>query len=184
LLHFYRHEVFDGDNAPYSPTSVPNPLTIYGETKRDAELALLGKAVVIRFSVMYGLGGSFFQLIYDKLSSNTRVELFEDEFRSFMMATEGMEMLLTLLEKNVDKGKIWHLAGPQRASRYEFGLTLAKVANFERSLVIPVKTADIVTDVKRPPDLTLNCEETYKILNRRPRSLEKDIAAVLAEGKI
>jgi dTDP-4-dehydrorhamnose reductase len=99
-------EVFDGDNAPYSPTSVPNPLTIYGETKRDAELALLGKAVVIRFSVMYGLGGSFFQLIYDKLSSNTRVELFEDEFRSFMMATEGMEMLLTLLEKNVDKGRV------------------------------------------------------------------------------
>jgi dTDP-4-dehydrorhamnose reductase len=55
---------------------------------------------------MYGLGGGFLQFLYEKLSSHTSIELFEDEFRCFMWATEGMEMLLDLLHKNVDKTKV------------------------------------------------------------------------------
>jgi S-adenosylmethionine synthetase len=34
--------VFDGTSPPYVPSAQPNPVNLYGTTKRDAELAVLG----------------------------------------------------------------------------------------------------------------------------------------------
>jgi S-adenosylmethionine synthetase len=34
--------VFDGTSPPYVPSAEPNPINLYGITKRDAELAVLG----------------------------------------------------------------------------------------------------------------------------------------------
>jgi S-adenosylmethionine synthetase len=34
--------VFDGNSPPYVPSAQPNPVNLYGITKRDAELGVLG----------------------------------------------------------------------------------------------------------------------------------------------
>ena len=48
--------VFDGTSPPYTPSARTNPLNLYGRTKRDGELAVLGvpgaKAVVLRVPVL------------------------------------------------------------------------------------------------------------------------------------
>lgn len=48
--------VFDGTSPPYTPSSQPNPLQLYGETKLDGELAVLGvdgaKVIVLRVPVL------------------------------------------------------------------------------------------------------------------------------------
>ena len=55
--------VFDGgvksrEFAPYQPAATPMPLNLYGETKRDGEVAVLGVAartIVVRVPVLYGV---------------------------------------------------------------------------------------------------------------------------------
>jgi S-adenosylmethionine synthetase len=53
--------VFDGTSPPYVPSAQPNPLNLYGITKRDAELAVLGvrvegaHVIVLRVPVLYVL---------------------------------------------------------------------------------------------------------------------------------
>lgn len=49
--------VFDGTHPPYPPSAPTNPLNLYGNTKRDGELAVLGvtgsKSTVLRVPVLY-----------------------------------------------------------------------------------------------------------------------------------
>jgi S-adenosylmethionine synthetase len=48
--------VFDGSSPPYTPSSVTNPVNLYGKSKRDGEVAVLGaggtKAIVLRVPVL------------------------------------------------------------------------------------------------------------------------------------
>lgn len=49
--------VFDGTSPPYTPSAATRPIQLYGETKRDGEMAVLGvegaKAIVLRVPVLY-----------------------------------------------------------------------------------------------------------------------------------
>jgi dTDP-4-dehydrorhamnose reductase len=72
---------------------------------------------VVRLSVSYGLGGGFFQIMYDALKRGETLELFYDEKRSFCLGTEVVSMLIELLLKEtLDLTKIWHVAGSVQAS--------------------------------------------------------------------
>lgn len=48
--------VFDGTSPPYLPSSVTNPVNLYGTTKRDGEMAVLSvqgtKSIVLRVPVL------------------------------------------------------------------------------------------------------------------------------------
>lgn len=131
--HVTLSKVFDGKHGPYDVNSAPCPTTIYGESKLNAEKLLLGKSLgrdssvtiiivywrflVVRLSVSYGLGGGFFQIMYDALKRGEALELFHDEYRSFCLGTEVASMIIELLLKDsLDLGKIWHVAGPIQAS--------------------------------------------------------------------
>ena len=54
---FVSDYVFDGTSPAYPPSALTNPINLYGRTKRDGELAILGvpgvKATVLRVPVLY-----------------------------------------------------------------------------------------------------------------------------------
>ena len=57
LINFgFIDYVFDGNSAPYVPSAQTNPLNLYGRTKRDGELAVLGvegaRTIVLRVPVL------------------------------------------------------------------------------------------------------------------------------------
>ena len=58
LVYISTDYVFDGTSPPYPPSARTHPLNLYGRTKRDGELAVLGvvgaRAVVLRVPVLYG----------------------------------------------------------------------------------------------------------------------------------
>ncbi|KAF5381345.1 hypothetical protein D9615_008349 [Tricholomella constricta] len=58
LVYISTDYVFDGTSPPYTPSSTPNPLQLYGQSKRDGELAVLGVAgasvIILRVPVLYG----------------------------------------------------------------------------------------------------------------------------------
>jgi dTDP-4-dehydrorhamnose reductase len=174
--------VFDGKHGPYDVDSAPRPTTIYGESKWNAEKLLLGKALVVRLSVSYGLGGGFFQIMYDALKRGETLELFYDEKRSFCLGTEVVSMLIELLLKEtLDLTKIWHVAGSVQASRYDFGLALAEVGGFDLNQ-IKSTSREIIKDVPRPENVCLISNATYQAVKFEPSSIKEGIRRALAEG--
>jgi len=180
--------VFDGAHAPYAPHSATCPLSIYGQSKVEAERHLLGRALVGRLPLMYGLGGSFFQVICDSLHAKQAIQLLHDEHRSLAWATDVAGLIVEMLAhyERFDLRQAWHCGGPARASRYELGLALAshdKTINVD--LIIKASATEVIKGPSRPQDTTLTSDLTFALLNRAPLlSLEAGVAAALAEGKV
>ena len=68
LIHYSTDYVFDGrKDSPYVETDSPVPLSVYGRTKREGELAIEAsgaKAVIFRTSWIFGVhGGNFVKTI-------------------------------------------------------------------------------------------------------------------------
>ena len=146
--------VFDGTKAPYSESDPPNPPSRYGQSKLEAERALLQAAptpnqspererrvdqnashttLIVRLPLMYGhprtkRQPTFTQQI-DALFKGQRLCLFTDEFRTPSHLADAAKSLITLARSNLT-GLI-HVAGPQRLSRFEMAQQFANHLNIK-----------------------------------------------------
>lgn len=73
--HVFPDYVFDGTSPPYIPSSLTNPLQLYGKSKRDGEIAVLSvneaKVIVFRVPVLYVSTPGFSLLYNETMSTDT-----------------------------------------------------------------------------------------------------------------
>ena len=173
-------QVFDGQAAPYSEGSTPNPISVYGRHKAEAEVlvqALHPTAAVCRLPLLYGppspTAECFLQGFVRTLEAGQPLHLFTDEFRTPAYVEDVAAGLLLALEKATG---LLHLGGPDRLSRYEFGLRMAEVFGLEQDLILPSKQADVVMPAPRPPDVSSNSDRAFT-LGYRPRGVVAGLQA-------
>ncbi len=152
--------VFDGTAAPYKESDPVCPLSLYGEQKVRAERNILASnpdASVCRMPLMYGdpspVSGSFIQPLISKLKNGVNLNLFTDEFRTPVSARDAGTGLLLAARKH---SGILHLGGPQRLSRFDMGIKIAKSMGFSTDLIKPIRQEDIPMPAPRPKDVSLN----------------------------
>ena len=152
--------VFDGDRGNYRETDPPNPLTVYGRTKADAEkevLAFPGTAVA-RLSLLYGpcLTGrsSFFDRMVTALRENLPISLFADEWRTPLALPTAAAALASLARSDVTG--LRHIGGPERPSRLEMGRQLAEVLGVSGESIVVTGRNDVPADEPRPADTSLD----------------------------
>lgn len=170
--------VFRGDNAPYDEAATPNPVSTYGSHKQLAESAVLeaGDHIVARLPLMYGDNGPVSRnmlsaMVHAARDSRT-ITLFTDEFRTPAYGGDVADGLYQLLHAPAG---IYHLGGPERLSRYDIGLQVARSFGFDEALLQPFRQADIPMAAARPPDVSLNSAKASQF-GFAPRTM----AAVLA----
>ncbi len=77
LCHFSTDYVFDGKNTlPYQPYDQPNPISVYGASKRAGEVfvqSILNRYYLIRTSSLYGKGGNNFVYTILRLAKENEV---------------------------------------------------------------------------------------------------------------
>lgn len=159
LLFCSTDLVFGGDKAPYHPGDPVAPLMVYGRHKAEAEQrvrAACPRALVARLPLMYGhsslSGRGMVGDLLDKLRRGEEVRLFHDEFRSMADADDVAARLWQALTWPAG---IYHLGGPERLSRYAFGVRLAQQHGLDPNLILPVSQADVQTGTPRPRDVSL-----------------------------
>lgn len=155
IIHISTDYIFDGVHGGYDENSTPNPLSFYGKAKLASENALIASGVeftIIRTMIIYGYGRNvkrnFALWLVDKLGNNEPVTIVDDQYGMPTMVDDLGLALNRIVER--EKTGIYNVCGSEYISRYDFALKLADIFNFDRGLVIPVKTSELNQAAARP----------------------------------
>ncbi|MBI5645896.1 MAG: SDR family oxidoreductase [Ignavibacteriae bacterium] len=127
--------VFDGRDGWYTENDVPQPPSVYAQSKYEGEAAALesgGRVIVLRTALMYGPSrngpGGFLSWTLPALHARDELRLYANQFRTPLYAPDVPALLVPLLER-VENAGIYHAAGPDRLSREEMGRIISEEAN-------------------------------------------------------
>lgn len=161
LLHLSTDLVFDGRQGRYREEDEPHPISVYGWTKLAAELAVRSSEApwaIIRTSLVYGRSPGAARGIDEKLVLNwqegRQTPLFTDEYRNPTAVEELVLVILELMRRSMTG--VWHVAGNERVSRWEFGTRVAAALGYSQELLVPRTIAEMPCSPPRAPDTSLN----------------------------
>lgn len=173
LIFFSSDYVFDGARGDYKEKDKKLPKTYYGKTKLASEREIaknLKNYIILRTANVYGRGGNFFNFIFDSLSQNKEIEVFDDVFYTPTYIDYLVDSLNILIEK--DWKGIIHIVGKERVSRYEFALKMAEALGKNKKLIRPVHQSE---NGLIASDSSLNSDYSRSILYNFSPSLEKTL---------
>lgn len=171
--------VFAGDRPHWRETDAPRPLLVYAQTKLEGERATLAEApeaAVARVALVYGRGfgrrGTASETIAWRLRTGQPVRLFTDQYRTPVDPDSVAQVVAALLESGV--AGVFHLGGPERVSRHQLGLRVARLLGLPAERIEAVTQAEGAA-VARPADVSLAIDRARQELGYAPRSLDEAI---------
>jgi dTDP-4-dehydrorhamnose reductase len=183
LVHVSTDYVFDGESGPYAEDAPVRPLSVYGSTKLESEaLALAGSpgSLVVRTMTLWGKGKgmktSFVDFVKSSLAAGKAIRIVTDQYGNPTLA----EDLALGIWKLVEAGRsgIYHVAGSEWNSRFEWARAIAAHYGLDASLIQPCLTADLKQAARRPLKSGLRIDKLIRDTGFTPR----DVAGQLARG--
>lgn len=164
--------VFDGSRqAPYREEDPPNPLSIYGDTKLAAELAVLSHAprhLVVRTGWLFGPYGRNFVTDILAWKVTQDIVLAGDEQRSQPTHQwDFVDAVLGLVAK--EKTGLWHAAAEGEATQYDVALAAFEILGVKGTEVKSVRRTGGGRAALRPRYSALDCTKLQQAgLKMRP----------------
>lgn len=152
LIFLSSDYVFDGNKgSPYEADDRRNPMSVYGESKAQAEeqlLQILRDVVIVRTSWLFGVGGKCFPATILKIAA-TRPELsvVNDQRGSPTLTDDLGSALVELCRKNASG--IVHMTNSGDCTWYEFASEIVKASGLDTE-VKPVSTSEFPRPARRP----------------------------------
>ena len=162
LFHISTDYVFDGQKkVPYLEHDQPNPLNVYGQSKRAGEQVVLEgseHAYIIRTSWLYAKehGQNFYRSILKKALTGESLQVVDDQIGTPTSTNELARFLLQLIQELPEKG-IYHCGGKKTQSWYEFAKDILK----DHQLSVPIQPIKTPKEsLSRPSYSALATEKT------------------------
>ncbi len=169
-LVFYSSDyVFNGEAGPYREVDEPEPICVYGRQKLEVEQQisqLMTNYLILRVTVVYGheaQGKNFLIRLISTLQNGQMIRVPEDQVGSPTLVDDIAEASCRLIEAGVTG--LFHVAGPDVMSRYEFSLTVAELLGLERDNILPVITSELEQLAKRPLKAGMVCDRLVETIN-------------------
>lgn len=178
--------VFDGESAPYAEDAAPEPKSIYGYTKLEAECHVLAyrHGLVLRFPLMYGLPEvarkpTFFETLLSTLRAEKPMRLFTDEVRTPLWLDDAARACMRAAES--DATGVLHVGGPERLSRFDMGERIASALGVPHALLEAATRAEASSDEPRARDVSLDSSRYSARFGAPGRTLDESLALLLAQ---
>lgn len=148
LVHFSTDFVFDGStDRPYRPDDSTNPLSVYGKSKRDGEVAIRESGcthLIIRTSWLFGPHGrNFVEAILARAASGQQLSVVTDQVGCPTLASSLAHAVVRLLDAGAT-GTV-HYCNAEPCSWHEFACEIVRLAGYD----IPV--AEMTSDALNRP---------------------------------
>ena len=134
---------------------------------------------------MYGWGNGVSHSFIDWMDGNLRtgkeVGLFADQYRSFLYVHDVALGVKALLDKKV-KNQVFHIAGPERMNRYDFGKQFVHLFGYSPDLLRPIAMADLEGYAQRGRDCSFHAAR-LNALGFRPKTVREGLQDMKAEKR-
>lgn len=188
LIYTSTDFVFDGKKGEYSEADDPSPINYYGKTKFLGELEIMNyctQYATLRLGTLYGRGSgtrlNFFEIMETLLLSRKRPSCVSDQYRTYLFVEDAVQAIGQLIGETSPKG-LFHLGGPEKASRYQIAEQLCARLGVAASSIEKVRLADFPSAAARPPDCSLNSSKIKRSLNLHLNSVSQALDRLCARG--
>jgi dTDP-4-dehydrorhamnose reductase len=170
FVYISTDSVFDGKKGDYLETDEPAPLNVYARSKLAGERETLRRnpsAVVVRVNI-YGWSTqdkeSFAEWILRQLEEGRQVPGFTDVFFTPILVNDLVSVMFAMLQHEL--AGLYHVAGSERISKFEFARRVAAAFGFDPAGVTPCQLKDGNLRAARPLDMSLNTAKIRSALSR------------------
>ncbi|MFN8397260.1 MAG: NAD(P)-dependent oxidoreductase [Bacteroidia bacterium] len=184
IIHISTDFIFDGEAGPYTEKASPNPLSVYGRSKLEAENIVVNSGVpyaiartMLVFGVVPDMSRSNIVLWVKKsLENGQNIKVVNDQWRCPTLAEDLAEGVVLMTMK--DKNGIYNISGPDMLSIHEMALAVAEHWELDGSLITPVDSSTLNQPAKRPPKTGFIILKAQTELGYRPRSFREALSVV------
>jgi dTDP-4-dehydrorhamnose reductase len=155
FVYFSTDYVFDGVVGPYAEDAPTNPLSVYGQSKRDAERVLsdaLGdRLLTVRTSWVFGperQGKNFAYQLVRTLADGKELVCPSDQVSNPSYAPDVARAVVALTEQG--RSGVVHVVGPEVVTRVAFARAIAAGFGLDPGLIVGKTTAELGQPVPRP----------------------------------
>ncbi len=188
LIYISTDHLYDGKGSLYREDEELNPINEYGRLKKlaeDATRSAYPDSTIARTN-FFGWSPpwhatTFGEWLYENLKEQNEMNLFTD----YYFTPIEVSLLAGILEKLLytDFTGTINVAGADRCSKYEFGMKMAELGNFDNSCIHSSTLAESGLASKRPGDLSLSTVKLSSLLKIKPPGLEECIFSFLKSAQ-
>lgn len=169
LIHYSTDYVFDGSKpAPYTEDDQPNPLGVYGKSKRAGEQAIAavgGQHLILRTSWVYSTHGKNFLLTMQRLlPEKPELRVVADQIGAPTWAGTIAQSTRALIERwqagEAGAWGVYHLTAQGETSWFGFTQAIAEYLTAQGkpcATLEPIPTSAYPTPAARPLNSRLDC---------------------------
>ena len=184
VIHVSTDYVFDGmKNEPYLETDKPHPLSVYGKSKLEGELAVQeigGNYVIIRTAWLFGpFRKNFVTAMLELGRKNRSVSVVTDQHGSPTYTADLSDAIRTAISK--DLRGIYHVTNAGTCSRYEWARKIFELTGNQVS-VIPLKTADYKRAARVPQNSSLDCTKYTTTTGQKMRPWQEALREYISKA--
>lgn len=150
VVFFSTDYVFSGKAGPYGEKDPPDPISVYGRIKAEAERAAGDRCAILRTSMVYSddpESRNFHNYVRDTLRAGGEVKAFADQAGSPTYATSLAVVTVAMRQKWTG---IHHVAGPEVLTRLEFARRVARAYGLDEHRIRPVTSEEMHLPAPRP----------------------------------
>ena len=161
--------VFDGNSSiPYTESDLPNPINVYGITKKEGEdelIKTLNQFYILRTSWLYSeYGHNFLKTMLRIAEEKDELGVVFDQIGTPTYAKDLAKVIINLINspKPIEYG-IYNYSNEGVASWYEFAIAIFEHSKIKIK-VNPIKAESYPTPAKRPYFSVLNKNKIKQVL--------------------
>src|SRR5690606_34623215 len=184
LIHLSTDFIFDGKSGPYAEDAPPNPLSLYGQSKLDAEEMIrqsTGKWTILRTILVYGVVADMSRsniVLWAKgaLEKGQPLNVVDDQWRMPTLAEDLAQACILAATKEAEG--IFHISGPDFFAINELVASVADYWRLDKSLINEISSATLSQAAPRPRRTGFILEKARSILGYMPHSFAEGLALV------
>ena len=154
FVHISTDYVYSGDGSrPYIETDPTRPLSVYGKTKLDGEIAAIKNdplAVIIRTSWVYSVyGHNFVKTMLRLMKDRPEISVVSDQIGSPTYAADLAFCIMHIIGSEAWHPGLYNFSNEGEISWFEFALEIGKLTA-SSCIVHPIPTSAYPTPAQRP----------------------------------